>query len=155
MGSGSVFRGIWKGKLHKMRWKVHFPIPVTVTQQECFWPCSAHCKCCNLQHNLFQVQLYYRRFPRLVNWHQIPSALELFVLIFLTMASLTKSSDGEPPDCWGVVALAAFERAVVMLNIHSGFQTVTMPQSDYTSWSWSSPDLTISPSGWFCVRFEF
>lgn len=71
----------------------------------------------------------------MVNWHQIQSELELFVLIFLTMASLTKSLDGEPAGCWGVLAFAAFERAVVMLNIHSGFQTVTMPQSDYTSWS--------------------
>lgn len=35
----------------------------------------------------------------------------------------------------GVLAFAAFERAVVVLNIHSGFQTGTMPQSDYTSWS--------------------
>lgn len=51
------------------------------------------------------------------------------------MASLIKGLDGEPAGCWGVLAFAAFERAVVMLNIHSGLQTVTMPQSDYTSWS--------------------
>lgn len=176
--------GLRLGLLLKMKWKVHFTITrshnispgVTWllkivservalissinglkpgTRWECFWPCSACCKTCNLQYNLFHMQLYSRRFSWLVNWHQIPSELELFVLIFLTMAPLTRSLDGEPAGCWGVLAFAAFERAVVMLNIHSGFQTVTMPQNDYTSWSWSSPDLTISPSSRFCVRFEF
>lgn len=58
------------------------------------------------------------------------------MLIFLMTASLTKSLDGEPAGCQGVLAFAAFERAVVMLNIQSGFhRTVTMPQSDHTSWS--------------------
>lgn len=56
------------------------------------------------------------------------------MLIFLTTASLTKSLD-EPTGCWAVLAFAVVERAVVMLNIHSGFQTVTMPPSDHTSWS--------------------
>lgn len=58
------------------------------------------------------------------------------MLIFPVTHSLTERLDGEPAGCQGVLAFAAFERAAVMLNIQAGFhRTVTMPESDYTSWS--------------------